>query len=320
MERLGERLRAVRKARGLTMVDLARAAGCSQAYLSDLENEKRPPSRSMLVAIATKLSVSERWLETGEGPRDMGGTVEEVPPGLRLMSSAMRERYMRDIRTMEALENPAPLVEMLDAITTWWAEAGADERTWLAVQLRKAAPEVFEKVARYTQEVSRALARPPDLRRPSPDDAGQWTREEAGLGPSPDDTFRDPVTPAQRSLLAVADQLHDIGKLCVPQSIFGEAAWLALEPNLQRAVIHHMKRFETVLGDPVGAVKVEPATAADLGALIASLQQLNGVTPEFAHWLGERFRRVAIGAQSSRELAPGRTREASNQVTKRKST
>src|SRR5690349_17165206 len=49
---LGSRLAAARLARGLTRVELARIAGCSESYLSYLEGDARSPSDSLLEALA----------------------------------------------------------------------------------------------------------------------------------------------------------------------------------------------------------------------------------------------------------------------------
>ncbi len=51
------RVRTYRKYRGLSMTDLAQAAGISQPYLSDIENGKKAGSVDVLKRIATALRV-----------------------------------------------------------------------------------------------------------------------------------------------------------------------------------------------------------------------------------------------------------------------
>ena len=55
---LGERIRTVREARGLSQVSLADAAGISQGYLSQLEQDEREPSLSIAARIARALNLS----------------------------------------------------------------------------------------------------------------------------------------------------------------------------------------------------------------------------------------------------------------------
>jgi transcriptional regulator with XRE-family HTH domain len=55
---LGARLRQMRRAKGLTMDELARAVGVDKAHLSRIENNLRSPSVAMLSQIAQALGVS----------------------------------------------------------------------------------------------------------------------------------------------------------------------------------------------------------------------------------------------------------------------
>ena len=55
---LGERIREVREARGLSQTSLADAAGISQGYLSQLEQDEREPSLSIAARIARALDLS----------------------------------------------------------------------------------------------------------------------------------------------------------------------------------------------------------------------------------------------------------------------
>lgn len=55
-------LTALRKAKGLTQVDLARAAGIAQGYLSDLESGRRKGGADTLAALAAALDCPAAWL------------------------------------------------------------------------------------------------------------------------------------------------------------------------------------------------------------------------------------------------------------------
>jgi transcriptional regulator with XRE-family HTH domain len=59
MKRFGEKLRALRKQRGLTMNELAPELGfTSQSYLSEIETGKKKPSIDLIIRIARYFDVS----------------------------------------------------------------------------------------------------------------------------------------------------------------------------------------------------------------------------------------------------------------------
>jgi DNA-binding XRE family transcriptional regulator/PHD/YefM family antitoxin component YafN of YafNO toxin-antitoxin module len=59
----GERfMTAIRNWRGLTQVEVARAAGIAQGYLSDIESGRRQGATETLEAIAKAMDVPARWL------------------------------------------------------------------------------------------------------------------------------------------------------------------------------------------------------------------------------------------------------------------
>lgn len=68
MSGFGARVKSLRKARGLTQGELARAIGIKQPSLSELEQgESKEPSAATLLAVARALQVSAEWLYTGIG-------------------------------------------------------------------------------------------------------------------------------------------------------------------------------------------------------------------------------------------------------------
>jgi transcriptional regulator with XRE-family HTH domain len=68
MSEMGHRVRALRKARGMTQVALAKSVGVSQGAISDIERgdttEMMGPT---LAAICTALRTNPNWLLTGKG-------------------------------------------------------------------------------------------------------------------------------------------------------------------------------------------------------------------------------------------------------------
>lgn len=71
---LGRRIRAERKARGLGLVELGRAAGCSHPFLSQVENGKALPSLPSLFDIAAALHVTPAELLTPSSLTPTTGT------------------------------------------------------------------------------------------------------------------------------------------------------------------------------------------------------------------------------------------------------
>lgn len=68
MRTIGDRVRAARKARGLTTRDLAKLASCSCGYISRLEaGAYANPGLTTLTAIAGALGVQLLWLLRGTG-------------------------------------------------------------------------------------------------------------------------------------------------------------------------------------------------------------------------------------------------------------
>ncbi len=77
-EKVGDKIKKLRKNRGFTSEGLALATGLSRAYISQLENNRsKKPSAESLFKIATALGVSMEWffdeemkLEGGKMSRD----------------------------------------------------------------------------------------------------------------------------------------------------------------------------------------------------------------------------------------------------------
>ena len=68
MDTMGNRIRGLRKARGLSQVELAKKIGISQGSLSDLENNvTKSGYGSTITALCSFLETNAKWLETGKG-------------------------------------------------------------------------------------------------------------------------------------------------------------------------------------------------------------------------------------------------------------
>ena len=65
VQTLGQRIRAAREALGESQVSLALAAGISQGYLSQLEQDEREPALSIAARLARALSISLDELASG---------------------------------------------------------------------------------------------------------------------------------------------------------------------------------------------------------------------------------------------------------------
>lgn len=109
---LGGRLRDARERAGLSQRQLA-FPGCTAAYISRLEADERTPSLQIIFAIAERLSVSGRWLATGEtaDPVEIEDRLmdaltkrEQAVSALRIAAAAL-ETTVREInRRLDELE------------------------------------------------------------------------------------------------------------------------------------------------------------------------------------------------------------------------
>lgn len=78
--RIGPRLKHQRKLRGLNLRDVARIVGCSEGYLSKIENSKTSPSLAVLHRIAAALDTNLAYLfDTSKGSPDVVGRAGQRP-------------------------------------------------------------------------------------------------------------------------------------------------------------------------------------------------------------------------------------------------
>lgn len=106
---IGEKVRKIRKEKGLSIMDLKEKTGLSKSTISDLENDKSSPTIDTLQKIANALSVDikeffEKKLENQTELID--DLVEEFPEGVYVLRRASKklspEAKKQMIRIMKA--------------------------------------------------------------------------------------------------------------------------------------------------------------------------------------------------------------------------
>lgn len=102
----GSRLRETRKARGLRGVQLAAKSGVDGTTISRYERgERLSPEADKVTKLAKALEVNERWLLTGEGPKEPGPVVLETPVGRSALEAVLfAYNYPAEI-TIEAVDD-----------------------------------------------------------------------------------------------------------------------------------------------------------------------------------------------------------------------
>lgn len=111
---LGQRLRRLREERGLTLAQVATAAGLSVSHLSAIENgTRRNPSFHIVARIARVYGVPVDSLVEEEDKRPgvpQGANVEYQGPSTPYLEMARR------LAEADALSNPARLLEVIAAL------------------------------------------------------------------------------------------------------------------------------------------------------------------------------------------------------------
>ncbi len=91
---MGERLRAARQARGLTLRELAQRLGVSPSMVSQIETGRASPSVSTLYAIANELDVSLDELLFNDR-RGAGTSADRAPAGSHMLQRADGRKHIR---------------------------------------------------------------------------------------------------------------------------------------------------------------------------------------------------------------------------------
>ena len=66
---LGERVNEIRVLEGLTREDFADKIGCTHEYVRMIEQGKKIPRETLILAMCYRFRVGERWLKSGEGKK-----------------------------------------------------------------------------------------------------------------------------------------------------------------------------------------------------------------------------------------------------------
>lgn len=75
---IGDRLKSLRTAAGMTQPEMAAIAGTTKQYVSQLEGGKNQiPNGQFLEAWSRHFRVNLRWLTTGKGPREEGAIASQ---------------------------------------------------------------------------------------------------------------------------------------------------------------------------------------------------------------------------------------------------
>ena len=114
--RIGERIRALRLARGLKQKDLARSIGISPPSLSELETgESKEPSGKVLAALCRVLKTNPDWLLTGAGDPGaavrMDGEQAEIQAIYVALPPAAQTRLLDYARGLRDAQDPPPTVD-----------------------------------------------------------------------------------------------------------------------------------------------------------------------------------------------------------------
>lgn len=88
---IAERLKVVRRARGLTQQQMANLLGISRPTVAQLEGGRHQPSNEVLEAIVAELNVSRNWLWFNSGPMERQGPTDR---DVTLMEKSPNAEYI----------------------------------------------------------------------------------------------------------------------------------------------------------------------------------------------------------------------------------
>lgn len=94
-ETLGEHVSRLRNERGITLRSLARLVGISAPFMSDLEHDRRRPSKETLAKIATVLGAPLSALARHSISRDRLALINRDPELVELLQRVMSDQHCR---------------------------------------------------------------------------------------------------------------------------------------------------------------------------------------------------------------------------------
>ncbi|TPN86607.1 XRE family transcriptional regulator [Mesorhizobium sp. CU2] len=98
---LGRKIRELRQSIGLTQLQFAERLGISTSYLNQIENNQRPVSASVLLALADKFQIDLAELSQGEGDRLLSALIEAL-------ADPLFEGYAPNLQEMKLIAGNAP--------------------------------------------------------------------------------------------------------------------------------------------------------------------------------------------------------------------
>jgi transcriptional regulator with XRE-family HTH domain len=102
MPTVGERIREIREKRGMTQENLAKAAGLSKSFLSEVENDKSNISSQMLLRIANELGASMDYLLDGKVKEALEREPVVIPSALSEYAEKMNLTYAQTRELLDA--------------------------------------------------------------------------------------------------------------------------------------------------------------------------------------------------------------------------
>jgi transcriptional regulator with XRE-family HTH domain len=139
----GERVRALRTARGIAQADLAATLGVSKSYLSHIEAGRRPIPGPMLQRVASALEVEVEQLESGIP----AGLYEDVE-----LKLAFAELSLRNGDRATAAEEFAAILERAKDLPL---QRFLDEATWGLARADEANGQLESAIVRYEELLGR---------------------------------------------------------------------------------------------------------------------------------------------------------------------
>lgn len=99
----GQRIQALRSARGLTQDELAKKVSLSKSFLSEIENDHAMPGGQVLLALAEVLGTSTDYLLKGEtmGEATLADPVA-IPPELAEIADELHLSYRATVAILDA--------------------------------------------------------------------------------------------------------------------------------------------------------------------------------------------------------------------------
>ncbi len=68
MDSIGDRIKQIRIAAGLSQVSMAQKIGVGQSTLAQMETGRRSVAERYIILLASAFNVNADWIKTGEGP------------------------------------------------------------------------------------------------------------------------------------------------------------------------------------------------------------------------------------------------------------